>query len=300
MSALGVGSDAGGSVRIPALFGGVAALKPGYARFPSDRTVGPRDLPLASQWIPVEGLLARRVADLALAFQVVAGPTADDPRVVPAPLDGPPLAPPVRVAIIACPERDDIDPAVRTAVATAARILEQAGYRPEPIAPPRLDEAVDAHARMIMTEFHQSWPVLRRILSPDSRRYLEYSMAKCPPVDLAEYLRLTSVCQGIRRDWAVFMGKYPLMLAPTFSKVSVPAGHDIAGPSEHEAIGRGLSICAATNLVGVPAVAVPTGLHADHPVGVQLIGRPFREDTCLAAAAIIEAAMDPLCPIDPR
>jgi amidase len=77
MSALGLGNDAGGSVRIPALFNGVAALKPSYGRFPSDRSVGLRDLTLASQTIPVDGVLARSVADLDLAFRVLAGP---DPR----------------------------------------------------------------------------------------------------------------------------------------------------------------------------------------------------------------------------
>jgi amidase len=300
MSALGVGSDAGGSVRVPALFGGVAALKPSYGRFPSDRTVGPRDLTLASQWIPVEGLLARHVADLALAFRTVAGPTPVDPRVVPAPLDGPALQPPIRIAAVRECDECDIDPDVRGAVEIAAGILTTAGYTVEWVNPPRLRDAVHAHGRLIMTEFFQAWPMLKRILSPDSRLYLEYSMENCPPVALAEYIRLTSVCQGVRRDWATFMETYPLILAPTFSKASVPAGYDIAGPREHETIGRGLCLCAASNLVGIPSVAVPTGICNGLPLGVQLMGRMYREDTCLTAATIIENAVGTLCPIEPR
>src|ERR1039458_5063496 len=64
MSALGVGNDSGRSVRVPALFGGVASLKPSYGRFAMDQSIGPRDHTSSSQLFPVNGLLARRVGPL--------------------------------------------------------------------------------------------------------------------------------------------------------------------------------------------------------------------------------------------
>ena len=73
MSCLGLGNDAGGSLRLRVLFNGVLALKPGYGRFASDRSVGPRHSTVASQLIPEEGVLARSAVDLDLAFQILAG-----------------------------------------------------------------------------------------------------------------------------------------------------------------------------------------------------------------------------------
>jgi len=300
MSPLGLGSDAGGSVRIPALFGGVTALKPTLGRLPSDRSLGPRDLTLASQLIPVEGILARTVADLECAFAIMAGPDSSDPRVVPAPLQGPSLNPNIRVAVVPDPGNEGVHPEVRRAVEHAADILQRAGYEPEITDVPRLSDAIEAYGKLIMTEFYQAWPMLQRLLAPDARRYIEFSMADCQPADLSEYLRFTSVYQGVRRDWCQFLERYPLILAPVFTEVAVPPAYDIAGPAEHKQVGKAMRMCAASSFVGVPAVAVPVGFHEGLPLGVQLIGQFYREDTCIAAAAIIESSMGEFRPIDPR
>src|SRR5690606_14647415 len=94
MAAIGLGNDAGGSVRGPALHGGIAALNPTYGRFPCEHRVGGREPTLASQLIPKDGPLARSVTDLRAAFEVLAGTDPRDPRAVPVPLDGPPLPTP--------------------------------------------------------------------------------------------------------------------------------------------------------------------------------------------------------------
>ncbi|MGG8409374.1 amidase, partial [Streptomyces sp. 12297] len=84
MAALGLGNDSGGSVRIPAQFCGVAALKPTAGRFPADqRVLGPDDPGPASQLLVTDGPLARRVADLRAAYEVLAGTDPRDPRAVP-------------------------------------------------------------------------------------------------------------------------------------------------------------------------------------------------------------------------
>jgi amidase len=258
MSPLGLGSDAGGSVRIPALFGGVCALKPTYGRIPSSRTVGPPDLSFASQMIPVEGLLARSVEDLALALRIVSGPDPGDPRVVPAPISTEPVRAPLRVAVIPDPGGQGVHAAVKNAVSAAAEILRVAGHEPEYVEVPRLDEALDTHARLLMTEFSLAWPMLQRLLAPDGRRYIEYSMAGNRPAELHEYIGLTAKFDGIRREWCQFLDRYPLVLAPVFTELAVPVGFDIAGPEEHRRVGRAMRMCAVTSLVGVPAVSVPT------------------------------------------
>jgi amidase len=300
LSALGLGNDAGGSVRIPALLNGVAALKPGYGRLPSDRSVGPRDQSLASQTIPVDGILARSVADLHLCFQVLAGPDPRDPRVAPAPLFGPEPGKPVRLAVTADPGGLGVEPEARRAVERAAEVLAREGYEVEAADPPRIPEILEACGRMIMTEFHQSWPLLERLLGPAGRRYLELAMRLYRPADLEGYLGLTALRQGLQREWAGFLERYPLVLGPVFTLGAVPVDYDIRGPEEHRRLALGLRLCTASSFIGVPAVAVPAGLAGGLPQGVQLLSRPYREDLCLRAAACLEAALGRLAPLDPR
>jgi amidase len=300
LSALGLGNDAGGSVRIPALLNGVAALKPSYGRFPSDRSVGPRDLTLASQTIPVEGILARSVADLVLVFQVLAGPDPRDPRVVPAPFSGPPPDRPIRVAVTADPGGMGAAPAARRAVEQAAEVLARQGYEVEAVDLPRIPEILEAYGRMVMTEFRQSWPLLERLLGADGRRFLELAMQLRQPVDLAGYLGLTAARQGLQREWAGFLERYPLALGPVFTEEAVPVDYDVRGIEEHRRVTLGMRLCTATSFIGVPAVAVPTGIRNGVPQGVQLFSRMYREDLCLQAAAALEESLGTLAPIDPR
>jgi amidase len=282
------------------LFGGVAALKPGYGRFPSDRSVGPRDATLASQLVPVDGVLARSVADLHLAFQVLAGPDPRDPRVAPAPLWGPPPARPVRVAVITSPGGQAVHPQVAEALAAAAEALRAGGYRTETADLPALAEAVEAYGHMVMTEFHQSRPLLERLLGEEGRRYVELAVALREPVDLAAYLALTARRQGLQRQWSAFFAEYPVALAPVFTEPVVPAGYDIRGPQEHRQVTEAMRVCTATSFIGVPAVAVPTGIVGGQPQGVQLIAGFFREDLCLEAAAAVESRLRRFTPIDPQ
>jgi amidase len=160
MSPMGLGNDAGGSIRIPALFGGVAALKPSYGRFPAHRSVGPRDLTLSSQLIPVDGVIARSVADLRITFHALAGPDPCDPRVAPVPLDGPQLPRPIRVAVVLDPGRFGVHANVRKSIEIAAAALRDAGYVLEEIELPKLAEIRDAYVRMIMTELNLIRPIL--------------------------------------------------------------------------------------------------------------------------------------------
>jgi amidase len=297
MSALGIGNDAGGSVRIPALFAGVAALKPSYGRFPADRTVGPRDLTLSSQWIPVEGVLSRSVADLRRALEVLSGPDARDPRTVPAPLAGPPSN--FRVAVVPDPGGQGVHPNTRSAIEAAAGFLKDAGYSIEIVDVPRLEESLDAYGKLVLTEFGLVWPNLRKLLSADGRRYIEFGMAQQPPIDLAEYVRLTAVRQGIQRDWAQFLEQYSVLLGPVFTGPPVEPGFDARGAEEHALVARAMRLCTASSFVGVPAVAVPTSLVDGLPQGVQVIAGFYREDVCLDAAAVIESRCGFLTPIDP-
>ncbi|MDI3281820.1 amidase [Polyangium sp. 15x6] len=301
MAPLGLGNDSGGSIRIPAAFCGVAGLKPTYGRFPTDHRIGPDDPTLASQLIPVDGPIARTIRDLRAVYEVLAGPDSRDPRAVPVPLTGPPLAALPRVAMVADPGGKGVHSDVRAAVERAAAALKDAGYPVVEVQDvPRLEDALSAYGQMIMTEFSLIWPRLKTILPASSLPYIEMSMERSKPVDLAGYLRLTSVRLGIQRDWARFFLEYPLVLGPVFTEPPVAPGLESSGPEGHARVTSGMRLCTATSFVGVPAVAVSAGLFGGMPQGVQIIGAMYREDLCLDAAQAIEERIGRLTPIDPR
>ncbi|MFD3517664.1 amidase [Streptomyces sp. NPDC058657] len=302
MAALGLGNDSGGSVRIPAQFCGVAALKPTTGRFPADhRVLGPEDPGPASQILVVDGPLARTVADLRLAYEVLAGTDPRDPRAVPVPLYGDPLPGPVKVAVVADPGGQGVHPTVRAAVERAADALRDAGYQVCEVPDvPRLAEALDAYGRITLTEFAPSWPAVRTLLGEGGDRYIAMAMERTRPADADELVKLMGSWLNIRRSWAEFLDAYPLLLGPSFTEPPVEPGLESRDPAGRDRVASAMRLCSATSFVGVPAVAVPTGTADGLPTGVQIVGRAFREDLCLDAAQAVEDRLGVLAPLDPR
>lgn len=120
------------------------------------------------------------------------------------------------------------------------------------------------------------------------------SMTQTKPADLAGYLRLTGVRLNLQRSWADFQERYPLILGPVFTQPPVEPGLESHDETGHKLVTTAMRLCSATSLLGLPAVAVPTGLAEGLPTGVQVIGRPFREDLCLNAAEAIEHHLGPM------
>lgn len=302
MAALGLGNDSGGSVRIPAQFCGVAGLKPTSGRFPADhRVLGPDDPGPASQILVTDGPLARTVADLRLAYEVLAGTDPRDPRAVPVPLYGEALPGPVKVAVVTDPGGHGVHPTVRAAVERAAAALRDAGYDVREVPDvPRLDEALDAYGRITVTEFAGAWPVVRGLLGEGGDRYIAMAMERTPPASADEFMKLMGTWMNIRRSWAEFLDAYPLLLGPVFTEPPVEPGLESRDRAGRDRVASAMRLCTVTSFVGVPAVAVPTGSADGLPTGVQIVGRAFREDLCLAAAQAIENRLGTLAPIDPR
>ncbi|MCF6525975.1 amidase [Streptomyces sp. JJ36] len=301
MAALGLGNDSGGSVRIPAQFCGVAGLKPTTGRFPADhRVLGPDDPGPASQMLVTDGPLARSVGDLRLAYEVLAGTDPRDPRAVPVPAYGEELPGPVRVAVVADPGGRGVHPAVRAAVETAADVLRDAGYDVREVPDvPRMDEALEAYGRITVTEFAPTWPVVRELLGEGGARYIGMAMEQTPPVSADALMKLMGTWMSVRRSWAEFLDAYPLLLGPSFTEPPVEPGLESRDRAGRDRVGSGMRLCSVTSFVGVPGVAVPTGVVDGLPCGVQIVGRAFREDLCLSAAQAIEDRLGVLTPVDP-
>ncbi|MFE7116336.1 amidase [Streptomyces sp. NPDC057654] len=301
MAAIGLGNDSGGSVRIPAQFCGVAGLKPSTGRFPADhRAFGPDDPGPASQMLVTDGPLARSVGDLRLVYEALAGADPRDPRAVPVPAYGEPLPGPVKVAVVPDPGGHGVHPAIRGAVTSAADALADAGYDVREVGDvPRLDEALEAYGRITVTEFAPTWPAVRKLLGEGGDRYIAAAMEDTPPATAEELMKLMGAWLNIRRSWAEFLDAHPLLLGPSFTEPPVEPGLESRDKAGRDRVGSAMRLCTVTSFVGVPGVAVPTGVVDGLPAGVQIVGRAFREDMCLAAAQSIEDRLGVLTPLDP-
>jgi amidase len=286
MAALGLGNDAGGSVRVPASFAGICGLKPTTGRMASDRSVG-RDLTFASQIIPVDGFLARTVNDLGLAFSVAAGPDIRDPRAVPVPTSYR-RDQRRRVGLIVDPAAMGVDAETEAGLLRSAEALCDAGYATELIDAPDLEAALKSYDGLIMTEFAQAWPMFERLLGPDVQRYIKNAMAIAPPLDLGGYLAATSERMRLQRLWLEMIEPFDAVLGPVYCAPIPKIDADIESIESHAACAHALRLCRASSLVGFPAVSVSVRSFTGLPVGVQLLAAPFDEANGLLAAREIE------------
>ncbi len=300
MSPLGLGNDGLGSLRWPAQCCGVSTLKPTLGRIPDATTAGPQDVAIGVQLAGVQGPMARRVADLRAAFQVLAGPSWRDPWTVPAPLRGPEPAKPVRVALVVDPAGQGTAKQVQEGVRKAARALEDAGYVVEEVAPPSIDVAAKTLLVMLNTpDIRAGWQMGSQMMPADTRRFVSafYEVAGDP--DPVTAMQSFVVRHSLLRAWGEFQETHPLIVAPIYTDVPFEAGRDLDDGRVAETI-QGMRMAMAVNALGLPAVALPVGIEDGLPQSVQVIGPRYREDLCLDAAAALEDRLGIITPIDPR
>ena len=301
MTPLGMGNDLGGSLRVPSQFCGTAALKPTLGRVPWASLLEPQDVPISFQLMAVQGPMARRVEDLRVALAAMSGPDPRDPWWTPAPLQGPTIDGPVRVAVTVDPAGQGVDARVAAGVRRAAEALRDAGYQVEEREPPAVAAGADLWAKQVMTEIALVLlPVLEPVVAPDALRFLRLATEVAPPLVYQEYITSFAARQGIARAWSMFQSECPLVLGPVCTMPAFPVGYDIAGADEVRRLLDAMRLVVLVNLLGLPAAAVPVGVADGLPQGVQIIGPRYREDLCLDAAQAIEERLGALTPIDPR
>ncbi len=289
---IGHGNDLGGSLRYPAYVCGLATIRPTLGRVPAFNPSAPAERPLGLQLMSVQGPIAREVGDVRLALEAMAARDPRDPWWMPAPLEGPGRGEKIRVAVtkeaagIAC------DPAVGQAIDSAADHLSRAGYAVEAVDPPLVPEIAACWRGILGTEIRLTLAsAIREHGSPAIKAVCDGFLASHEPLDLEGYLAALAERARLLRAWSVFMERYPLVLAPVSQVPPYAQAEDQQGPARLRAILDEQAMLYAVNLLGLPAAAVPTGLHEDVPLGVQVIGQRYREDLCLDAAQAIENAV---------
>ncbi len=305
MVPIGHGNDIGGSVRHPAYACGVTGIRPTVGRVAGWYGPPEGDPALSVQTMLVQGPLARSVADLRIALQAMSASDARDPIYAPAPLAGPALDRPIRVGLLRDVGVAPPTPAVTAALDLAAAQLADVGYIVEEIELPILAEAYRLWYLLALEEFRPLMPFVEETgdagMLQCARHY--YAVAADwwgGEPSLGDYMAGYARRGALIARLAQFMERYPLILLPVSAEQAFEQDADIASLDRMREVMNAQWSMMAIPMLGFPALSVPTGIAGGLPVGVQLLGRRFREDTLFDAAAVIEARNGVFTPIDPR
>ena len=298
MSAAGVGSDGGGSIRVPAHFSGICGLKPTPGRIPSTGHFPPSGGPFAL--LGVVGPMARTVADLKILFEVMQGPDGGDSFAAPIPLRWPTHDElrHLRIGYFEDDGRTPITPEIRNAVGTAAEALTRAGFQVEPFRPEGLEEA-----RLLWKKFFVKTggmligPMFagrEQDLSPTLKQFLEWSAAE-PFLSGQDVIDSWIRRDTLRASFLAQMRKYPILLCPP---AAIPAFRH--GERHWNIGGKTIGYLDAWsytewfNLLGNPAAVVPVSQSPEGlPIGVQIVGHPWEEELVLSVASVLERELGP-------
>jgi len=295
MSAAGLGSDSGGSVRIPAHFTGICSLKPTPGRIPGRGHLPPCVGPF--QILGAIGPMARTVADVALIFRHLAAQDHTDPASPPVPLRTPSLQE-LRSNLIGYFEDDGlvpVTPETRAAVLAAASALRDAGFRVEPFRPSTLESL-----RQLWTKFFVQCGAMfygptiqgrESELSPIFNEFLSIAHAQ-PELSSMELLNAWAELDLLRAKSLEELRSYPVLLCPVASVPAFRHGERVWQVEGH-AVGY-LDAWRHTqwfNALAAPAAVIPVGQSQEGlPIGVQVVARPFEDETALGIAAFVDQA----------
>jgi Asp-tRNA(Asn)/Glu-tRNA(Gln) amidotransferase A subunit family amidase len=295
-SAAGIGSDGGGSVRVPAHFCGIVGQKPTPGRIPLTgyfpATCG------AFPWLGVVGPMARTVADARAMFEVLRGPDSRDAlsaAIAPVTLNAASLKD-LRIGVLNTEPLGSHTPETEAAMQAAAAALASCAFAVDHFSLPELSPALDLWwfffgptvAHLFRSAIR---PDQESQLSPQFREYLTAS-AVGPAPTLDALLASCTARDHLRTSILSRMSGVPILLSPVCTAPAFRHG---------EGTWCGLNGFRETmrasqwvNLVGFPAISLPMHLSPNGlPIGVQLIGRPNEDELLLEVAAKLEEARGP-------
>lgn len=297
MSPGGIGSDLAGSIRIPAHFCGIAGLKPTVGRVPGGGqfppSIGPYSLGAAI------GPMARSANDLKLLFEVLAGNGEGDHRGDTELKGFQQLRDALSGRRVAWYTDDLVSPVTEetgNAVEAAVRALVHAGLSVAHERPPGVEQGHDLWLKV----FSRASVVLLRDAyagkeekAGDFVRWRLATADNTPTVTLDQYISSWLERDRVREKLVRWMDDVPLIIAPVGATPALPHNaHKITVGEQTVSVFRAFSYAQTFNVFDLPVVVIPAGKSAGGlPIGVQIIGRPFEEETVLAAAAFIEETL---------
>lgn len=282
-----LGTDGGGSVRIPAAFTGLAGIKGQFGRVP----VWPTS---ATPTLAHVGPLARSVEDASLLFSVIAGFDRRDPFSVAGPVPdvlGAALFPVAGLRIAYSPTLGYArpDPEVVKLTDRAAQMFESMGCHVE-----RIETVFETDPADLWTaEFYAGVGIRLRSFMENQRNLLDPAVADVlePALsqDMRDYYTTVFARYALREKMREFFQRFDLLISPVLPVTSLDAGKNIPDALHDRNLVSWVYYTYPFNLTGQPAASVCAGIAPDGmPVGLQIIGRSHREDDVVSAAAAFE------------
>jgi amidase len=278
----------------------VIGLRTGFGRIPSLNPSAPLGRPIGAVLMAVQGPHTRTVRDARLALQVMARGDRRDWRWNDVPMQGPPPARPIKVAIVPEVPGGPTHPAQAAAVRLAGKHLQAAGYVVEEVLPPDMERGVELWHLICVTDvFSGLWPQMQKMGDPDGIASMKGWLELHQPVDLPTYVAALTEREGLLLRWMTFFQQWPLVILPTLADLPPRQVADVE-PDGQKKILESMRPALLAPLLGLPGLAVPVGSHGKLRTGVQIMAMRNREDLCLDAGEVIEAAEGVVTPIDPQ
>ncbi|AVO37171.1 amidase [Pukyongiella litopenaei] len=275
LAACGIGSDTGGSVRVPSAWNDLVGLKTTAGRVPLDGIV-----PLCPKFDTV-GPLARSVEDAALYLALLEGGQPADLRG--ARLDG------RRLAVLETVALDDLHDAPRAAFDAACTRLERAGARLEPLQVPELSDALALSGVLYTTEAYGQWRAAIEAspdaMFPEIRDRFRLGASHSGP----DYVAAWAALDRVRATWRRAVAGFDAVLCPTVPTVPPQLDRLASDPDYYKS--QNLLVLRNTrigNLMGLSALNLPTGTPS---CGLCLMGAPMGEEALLRLGAAAERVL---------
>ena len=287
-SAFDLGSDYGGSIRGPAFANGIAGIKPTLGRVPrTGHIVGYGG---AFDTFQETGPLARRVEDLALLLPIISGPDNWDATMAPVPLGDPAAVnlKSLRVAYYLTNGVKDPTPEIQAVVKQCVAYFTKLGCKVKQDAPPKMKELSEVRQKFESADDRDH---IRRLLKLHGTTQASPGLrVDGETLPSADFTRLCEEMDAIKSEQLTWLENYDLIICPASDRAPIPL--DYEPPEGREAARRGGGYTSNYNTNGWPAGVVRAGTSKTDPglpLGIQVVGQPWRDDVVLAAMAHIEA-----------
>ncbi len=279
-SAFDIGSDYGGSIRLPAHYSGITGIKPTHGRVPRTGHIFPFGGTHDSfQQI---GPLARHVEDLFLILEIIAGPDNVDPAIVPMPL-GDPTQIDLASLRVGFHTNDGIStptPETQAVVRAAASAMENAGARVDESRPECIERSFEVGVQVWSANGEAT---TRRLLREAKTTEFSIDVTGGPALDAEALDRLMADWFAVRSEMSGYFENHDVILCPVNAKPAELHGTTLLPD---------FSYTVSYNVTGWPAAVVRGGTSPEGlPIAVQIVASPAREDIVLAVAAHLESAL---------
>jgi len=292
MSALGLGADYGGSIRVPATFCGIFGLRPSAGRVPEVQTIDPFEMPPTADLMWSNGPLARSLDDLWTAFRVLSGPDPRDPFSLPVPpppetaeRPDPPL-----VARIVRETGAIVEPEVEAELDRVCRALEGGGFRVVDAGFPGGTRAPELWGALIGPELiYDLMETYGELFAEPNRQHIEAQFGGVfkPENRVDRWVRAYVERKAVAVAVARWMEEHPLVVCPVAGMPTPRLDFDeyLSDEATRDLFDHMRNIV-WVNLLGLPSIALPNG--------IQIVARRFREAEALAAAAVAAESLGPV------